>query len=280
MSGSRWIEQKNTVVRCRFELVGTCVDSHGNKAAAAYAEELAQRDEENLERVYSLLGSVIQVILAMGFFGTVWGISRSMFTSFTNLNTASADELKQGLGLFTQALSTALDTTVLALVCGIIASIAVTTMRWAEVGSLEDLTDRVKQHFGLEVAMWCEDQESKRDQGAALLEAVRQGLKDLVGEAAAAFRKEISRATGEHLGSFQQHQREASAASGEVLREAGERSVPEGSIGCVSDGPPEVKNADGAPAPLEEATQAKDLLPEVTEPLNGDEQPSDRERRQ
>lgn len=133
----------------RIKSIRTCLATHGRNAAVWEAEDLARRDEDNMEQVYALLGSAVQVMLSLGFFGTVWGISRSMFGSFSELSGGAPEQIRTGLRQFTEALSTALDTTVLALVCAILASIAVTVMRWAEAGGLTELAELMRKKFDL-----------------------------------------------------------------------------------------------------------------------------------
>ena len=137
-------EVKEDLVRSRFEQVGACRQRHGERTAAACMDDLNRRDEEALEHLYVLLGSGVQIMLALGFFGTIWGISRSMFGAFGDLSTASPAELRQGLGSFTTALSIALDTTVLGMSCALVASVAMTGVRWAEVRILKELGQLMK----------------------------------------------------------------------------------------------------------------------------------------
>ena len=84
-------------------------------------------------------------MLALGFLGTVWGISRALFGSFGVLGAVSPDELQAGLGAFVGALGTALDTSVLGLVTGLSITVASAALRWFETGTLEELDRLVAQ---------------------------------------------------------------------------------------------------------------------------------------
>ncbi|MFQ5728847.1 MAG: MotA/TolQ/ExbB proton channel family protein [Waddliaceae bacterium] len=143
--------------RCR--LIDECKRVHGNRATFRYSQQLSEEDDAELDRIYGLLGQAIQFLLALGFFGTVWGISQSMFGSFGNLASASTEELKAGLGTFTGALGTAMDTTVLAIVCSLIATLLTTIVRWFEQNSLSSLEKAVSKHFSLERIFPAEDHE-------------------------------------------------------------------------------------------------------------------------
>jgi hypothetical protein len=63
----------------RYDKVRACKESDGVAAAAGYNKELAERDAEELGRIYQLVGHSTQLMLALGFFGTVWGISQKLF---------------------------------------------------------------------------------------------------------------------------------------------------------------------------------------------------------
>lgn len=186
------------LVRERIEKVKRCESEHGRSATYTYAQELALRDDDHMEQIYSLLGSAVQVMLALGFFGTVWGISRSMFGSFTQLSgTISGEQIRAGLQGFTAALSTALDTTVLGLVCGILTSIAVTAMRWAEVGGLNELTEMVREKFDLKVQ--ASPKEAGAEQVSALVMEAAVQVRSVAGQATEALREELSRLTDQTL---------------------------------------------------------------------------------
>ena len=213
------------VVRERFERVEQCLKSEGQKAAPDYARQLAERDEEDLDQIYSMLNRVIQMVAALGFFGTVWGISRSMFNSFSNLDKASPDQLKSGLGSFSQALSTALDTTVLALVCGIVLSIAVTVVHWAESGGLRSLRELIERRFDLASLLWQSDVERQMILSKQIIESVREPMKVMAAEAGGAFRHELAQAAQAHLEAFRQQQHKSLAMESDAFRRALERTL-------------------------------------------------------
>jgi len=156
--------------RCR--LIDQCKTEHGNRAAFRYNREQTEDDEAGLERIYGLLGHAMQLLLALGFFGTVWGISQSMSGSFGNLAGATTEELKMGLGSFTSALGTALDTTVLAIICSLIASVLTTVMQWMEKNSLHSVEEAISEHFSLERIFSAEDHECQAAE--QLAETIRE----------------------------------------------------------------------------------------------------------
>lgn len=162
------------LVADRFEEVRLCKASNGPPAAARYCSELSTDDEGNLDRVYGLLSNATQLMLALGFLGTVWGISQSIFGSFENLGDATTSELKEGLQSFTTALGTALDTTVLAIICSLIATVLSTLMQWLETNSAHQLEASVR------ASLWLDRAVSARDEAARRIESQLSDLRSSV----------------------------------------------------------------------------------------------------
>jgi Skp family chaperone for outer membrane proteins len=129
----------------RLRLLSDRKHTHGVGAAAALRRELAALDVEQSGRIYGLVGNAVQLMLALGFLGTVWGISRALFGSFGFLDAVSAEQLQTGLGAFVGALGTALDTSVLGLVTGLTTTVASSALQWSETVALEDVDRLVAQ---------------------------------------------------------------------------------------------------------------------------------------
>jgi hypothetical protein len=125
----------------RISQVDESARTKGPIEATSLAGIISESNSEGSGAVFGLLGTAVQLMLAIGFFGTVWGISRSMFKSFTGLAGNTAEQISQALGQFTSGLSTALDTTVAALVCAIFSGLWMAAVEWAEEEVLKDLAD-------------------------------------------------------------------------------------------------------------------------------------------
>jgi hypothetical protein len=119
----------------------------GPTEALSLVEAFHVQDIEGSAAVFGLLGTAVQLMLAMGFFGTVWGISRSMFQSFTGLAGTTAEQISGALGQFTSGLSTALDTTVTGLVCAITCGLLIAAVEWGEEETLTDLARYLRERL-------------------------------------------------------------------------------------------------------------------------------------
>lgn len=164
-------------VGMRVEAVQRCKLVHGQEAAAAYCAELRADDESDLDRVYGLVANAMQLMLALGFLGTVWGVSQSVFGSFANLGNATTSELKQSLQGFTAGLATALDTTVLGILCSLAATIFSSVTNWMDVGAVQGLDAMVRRH------VWIDRSSALADRGVQGLEAQLEALPGVVATA-------------------------------------------------------------------------------------------------
>jgi biopolymer transport protein ExbB/TolQ len=85
-------------------------------------KQQAQLKQET-SRVYEAINALVCLLPALGLFGTVLGLSNSLFTAFSG-NAVGSEAIRKFVG----ALAIALDTTVLGLACSIIAGICVRLM--------------------------------------------------------------------------------------------------------------------------------------------------------
>ncbi|MBI3801682.1 MAG: MotA/TolQ/ExbB proton channel family protein [Deltaproteobacteria bacterium] len=222
------------VVRQRFEKVRTCKKTDGPSAAASYGQDLARRDEEELERIYGFLNGATQLLLALGFLGTVWGISQSMFGAFGNLSGATTDHLKLLLENFSGALSTALDTTVLGIVCSVIVTLILTATQWAETSTLRALTAQVSSQLSLETALYNREGELWQKLQARcatlaepllrgivepLVQEMAAGMQTMVGQTLQLYDAKLGEIVQQHLARLQEHERQVADKLAVVLAE-------------------------------------------------------------
>ena len=99
-------------------------------------------DATAVESSYSMLKVFIWAIPILGFIGTVIGISAAVGGFQGDLADASMDELKESLGAVTGGLSTAFDTTLVALVMSMLVMFPTSSMQKAE----EDLLNWVDEY--------------------------------------------------------------------------------------------------------------------------------------
>lgn len=220
------------VVRQRFEKVRTCKKTDGPSAAASYGQDLARRDEEELERIYGFLNGATQLLLALGFLGTVWGISQSMFGAFGNLSGATTDHLKLLLENFSGALSTALDTTVLGIVCSVIVTLILTATQWAETSTLRALTTQVSSQLSLETALYNREGELWQKLQARcstlaepllrgivepLVQEMAAGMRTMAGQTLQLYDAKLGEIVQQHLARLQEHERQVADKLAAVL---------------------------------------------------------------
>ena len=96
-------ERRNAVRRCLAE--------QGAKGAAACAERLDSERKEGIRKFYEFVAVLSGALPALGLYGTLAGLGGSLFEAFSG---AVGPETVQK---FATALGTALDTTILAMVC-------------------------------------------------------------------------------------------------------------------------------------------------------------------
>ncbi len=118
---------KGMVARRWTLLQAACrLPAHGN--LGQYAKSLAEHDEAELDAAYRISGDIVQILPLIGFFGTVFGLSLGLHSSFlTEGGTTKA---------FAQAIAVAFDNTLLGLALTIILFICQSILRKSEEGVL------------------------------------------------------------------------------------------------------------------------------------------------
>jgi biopolymer transport protein ExbB/TolQ len=137
------------IVQVRLTQLHNYLIKHGGVAASTFAERIKEEDEQTLQREYGLINNLIQTTLALGFFGTVYGLSGSLFEAFSSTN-VTTDTIGQSISRFTQALSTALDTTILGLVCGMIAGVFAMICRRQEETLFLNIGNFIRKRLSLD----------------------------------------------------------------------------------------------------------------------------------
>lgn len=129
----------------QLDVVGAACSKHGVAVSVSRAERVAQDHKKGIERAYETIHLLTGFLPALGLLGTMLGLSRALFAAFSDgkLNDGSVQT-------FVTALSTAMDTTVLAILC------AAPLCAWAFLSRRreDDLSDQyaahVRERFGLD----------------------------------------------------------------------------------------------------------------------------------
>ncbi|MFO1437175.1 MAG: MotA/TolQ/ExbB proton channel family protein [Verrucomicrobiaceae bacterium] len=142
----------------KFALLGRAERSlhlaaHGLPAneVRACLKQLAEADEDAVQRSFNLLGGIVWVIPVLGFVGTVLGLGQAVGGFGATLQSVKEiAEVKNSLIGVTQGLSTAFDTTLLALLAAILVQM------W------NTFQFNKEQEFMAEVADFCEEYIAER----------------------------------------------------------------------------------------------------------------------
>ncbi|MDD3470369.1 MAG: MotA/TolQ/ExbB proton channel family protein [Thermoguttaceae bacterium] len=102
----------------------------------------ASQDESSMETSYSILQGLIWAIPVLGFIGTVLGLSEAIGQFGTLLQSAGEiSEVKDGLQLVTSGLSTAFETTLVALVAALGIQLWLVSLKKAEEEFLDECSE-------------------------------------------------------------------------------------------------------------------------------------------
>lgn len=97
--------------------LGDTLARYGAGVALSHAERFTQRQHEDIEHAYDVINFLVCSLPALGLFGTMLGLSGALSAAFSKGSLGS-----DSIQIFVSSLGTALDTTVLALACAMVAS--------------------------------------------------------------------------------------------------------------------------------------------------------------
>jgi len=117
----------------RMNAVRKALTSHGGSEALSRVKLTDEEEKNKTGKGYDLINGLVFALPVLGLFGTILGLSNSLFTAFSG--GAAVDE---SVRQFVTSLSTALDTTVLALACAMIAA----PLGWLLNRAERDMVDR------------------------------------------------------------------------------------------------------------------------------------------
>ncbi|MCF3650772.1 MotA/TolQ/ExbB proton channel family protein [Synoicihabitans lomoniglobus] len=130
----------DSVVRRRVSAMAELAQHHSPSFCQDTAKDLSEEDMRAVNESFVLPADVIGTLPLVGFFGTVWGLSKGLYNNFVLQGEDSTNS-------FANAIGTAFDTTLLALFLTIALTIAQSLLRRAEIALLERLDHFVEDHL-------------------------------------------------------------------------------------------------------------------------------------
>ena len=107
----------------------------------------AENDENQIASSYTLVSTMVWAIPVLGFIGTVQGLSAAISTFTRTLaSTADLNAIKSNLQGVTSGLSTAFETTLVALVAALVIQLFLNTLHKRETDFLDECNDYCHQH--------------------------------------------------------------------------------------------------------------------------------------
>lgn len=107
----------------------------------------AENDENQIASSYTLISAMVWAIPVLGFIGTVQGLSMAIGTFTQTLGSSSdLNAIKSNLQNVTSGLSTAFETTLVALVAALIIQLLLNTLQKQETDFLDECSDYCHQH--------------------------------------------------------------------------------------------------------------------------------------
>lgn len=115
------------------------------EVALSYAQDFIQGQKNNIQKAYELINFLVCSLPALGLLGTMLGLSQALFEAFSN-GKFGAESTKR----FIESLGTALDTTVLALICALLAGTFAWLLHRVESEHTEQEANFVRNLFSLD----------------------------------------------------------------------------------------------------------------------------------
>jgi biopolymer transport protein ExbB/TolQ len=135
----------NSPITRDLQAVERTLGGHGAAAAAACAARAIEARREQTRKAHELINFLVCAFPALGLFGTMLGLSNSLFAAFSGSTIGQA-----AVQQFVTALSTALDTTILGIVCAMSAGAAVWALERAESALTDEHAAFLQRTFSLE----------------------------------------------------------------------------------------------------------------------------------
>ena len=121
------------------------IAKHGGNAALSCTKYFAQQRKDDIHKAYELINFLVCSLPAFGLLGTMLGLSKALFTAFSGGKAGP-----ESVNLFVSSLGTALDTTVLALICALVVGAFVWLLNRSENELIERETNFICNLFSLD----------------------------------------------------------------------------------------------------------------------------------
>jgi biopolymer transport protein ExbB/TolQ len=140
----RVVRDSGKLVNNQFEEVRKTIEETDPANGRKKANQLKQLNTERTKETYDTINSLVVFLPALGLFGTILGLSNSIFAAFSQGSLTS-----ESIGLFVSGLSIAMDTTVLGISCSIIAGVFTQLMCKSEQAFNAKLDESIRNGFEL-----------------------------------------------------------------------------------------------------------------------------------
>jgi hypothetical protein len=116
------------------------------EAALESRPKALDEDKDNLNGAHATIMDFVQVMLGLGFLGTIAGLDQSFFAAL-GANGGGIEAVTASMGQFAKGLATALDTTLLGLGCGMTVTLLSLLVRSREERFVDLLHAKVSRHI-------------------------------------------------------------------------------------------------------------------------------------
>jgi len=165
------------------------------KVVLACSQDFIQQQKDHINKAYELTNFLMGSLPAFGLLGTVLGLSGAMFTAFSK-GQAGPESIK----LFVGALGTALDTTVLALVCALSVGMFVWLLNRHEIELIAQEDKFIRHLFSISSTSEAQGIQHSETNSLVLAEDFKKELRSLiiqvVAETTAKFDKSLQDVAG------------------------------------------------------------------------------------
>jgi biopolymer transport protein ExbB/TolQ len=209
-----------SVVMRRLKRFQSYVVPKPPKDTHQYAQSLAESDANELAAGYGAVGDVVQVLPLLGFFGTVLGLSKALYTEFVVGKAAEA-----GVGTtatsssFARAIGTAFDTTLLALACTLVMIILQRLLYKREEHVLNGLNCQIDA-MAARCRRHMKPDRSRAEWPQAVVDELSAGLEAVCRQAAAEAQRGLATACASASESFRA---ELASATERILKQVSEQ---------------------------------------------------------
>ncbi len=145
-SSARGARPESEFAAERFCRADAALARQSRRETADQAQMWLDEDKDNLNGAHATIMDFVQVMLGLGFLGTIAGLDQSFFAAL-GANGGGIEAVTASMGQFAKGLATALDTTLLGLGCGMTVTLLSLLVRSREERFVDLLHAKVSRHI-------------------------------------------------------------------------------------------------------------------------------------